>query len=110
MINQPGYLQQGFSLVEVLIATLLFSMTMIALLNYQQTLLTSVTMQQNHQQAWRIAFQQLDIYPNIEPKLLPSRWHSQLSVIKQRGSCRMIQATVIPDVGAKVELQRWFCD
>lgn len=110
MINCRGQLQQGFSLVEALIAALIFSITIIALLNYQQTLLTSVTMQQNHQKAWRIAFQQLDIYPDIEPNLLPDRWHSQLSVIKQSGSCRMIQATVVPDVGDKAELQRWFCD
>ncbi|MCD1125108.1 prepilin-type N-terminal cleavage/methylation domain-containing protein [Jinshanibacter sp. LJY008] len=105
--------QGGFSLLEVLISMLLFSITIMGLLSYQQVLLAQFNLYTDSQYAWRLAAQALDIYPDLieqEPKLKSGQWHLNILTAPMGNGCQKITAQVMMPGKQSVELEKWQCD
>lgn len=105
--------QGGFSLLEVLISMLLFSITIMGLLRYQQVLLAQFNFYTDSQYAWRLAAQALDIYPEAieqEPRLKSAQWHLNIQTSSMGDGCLKIIAQVIISATQGVELEKWQCD
>lgn len=106
--------QQGFSLPDVLLAVLLFSMTLLGLLRYQQVLLQQLTAHRHQQQAWLLAQSALEGYqwPQSVNSLslnLPQGWQHNWQQQSQGLGCQMVTVTVTPPLGKEARLTRWFC-
>ncbi|QBH98667.1 prepilin-type N-terminal cleavage/methylation domain-containing protein [Limnobaculum zhutongyuii] len=105
--------QGGFSLLEVLISMLLFSITIMGLLRYQQVLLAQFNLYSDSQYAWRLAAQALDLYPETieqEPRLKSGQWHLNIQTTSMGNGCMKIMAQVIIVGKSEVELEKWQCD
>ena len=102
----------GFSLLEVLIAMVLFSISLLGLLNYQQVLIAQFTHYANAQHAWRLANQALDIYPAAienEQKLQAGLWMLNVNAISMSSGCEKVIAQVTAPGNIDVTLVRWIC-
>ncbi|AWH89460.1 prepilin-type N-terminal cleavage/methylation domain-containing protein [Limnobaculum parvum] len=105
--------QRGFSLLEVLISMLLFSITIMGLLRYQQVLMAQFNLYADSQYAWRLAAQALDIYPETieqESKLQSGQWHLNMLTKSMGNGCLKITAQLIMAGKQGVELEKWQCD
>lgn len=98
----------GFGLIDVLVATLLFSVTLIGLMRYQQVLIFQFHYYAESQHSWRLAHQLLDIYPQSPPEL-PAGWHFSTIENQYSSLCKIRTAKVASPKGAKAELMRWHC-
>ena len=68
--------RNGFSLPEVLVAALLFSVSLLGLLQYYQVQLQSFQRQWHYRQAWVMAHQQLEAFAvigRLDAEPLPNR-------------------------------------
>lgn len=102
MWNERGR-QQGFSLVEMLFALLLFSLSYTALLHYQQALAQSFHWQWQQREAWRQAYQRLQ-------GKAPPDWQTQQRTHSGPPGCRRVTALVISPAGRRAELTQLYCD
>lgn len=100
----------GFSLIEVMIATLLFSIIMLGFINYQQALLNKHRYFANYLRANKIAFQLLDSYPYIPNEIIPSGWRYTITSKRYNAQCKMVVITVSAPNKQVVKQQRFFCD
>ncbi|AOR64289.1 prepilin-type N-terminal cleavage/methylation domain-containing protein [Pectobacterium wasabiae] len=111
--------QSGFSLLETLVAALLFAISLMGLLQYHQILQQSFQHQLQQRQAWRFAMQQLEAYEagmpyhpsepdNITP-LSSKNWQFSLSEQLQSGECRLVTVRVMTPRRYQATLNRWFC-
>ncbi|MBK5144605.1 prepilin-type N-terminal cleavage/methylation domain-containing protein [Budviciaceae bacterium BWR-B9] len=110
-LNMPR--QGGFSLLEVLISMLLFSITIMGLLRYQQVLLAQFNLYTDNQYAWRLAAQALEIYPELieqESKLKSGQWHLNVVTTSMGNGCQKMTAQVIMSGKQSVELEKWQCN
>jgi prepilin peptidase dependent protein C len=105
--------QQGFSLPEVLIAALLFAVSLLGLLQYQQVLLQAFQRQWQYRQAWSLAHQQLEIFSAGAEQnhaiSLPPNWHYQVETHQAQGSCQQCTVKIQTPLHQQVELSRWYC-
>nr|WP_255475403.1 MULTISPECIES: prepilin-type N-terminal cleavage/methylation domain-containing protein [unclassified Gilliamella] len=108
IVNNKNF--AGFSLIEVMIATLLFSIIMLGFINYQQTLLNKHRYFANNLRANKIAFQLLDSYPYTSHKIIPSGWQYKITNKIYNAQCKMVVITVSTPNKQVVKQQRFFCD
>ncbi|WP_159565877.1 type IV pilus modification PilV family protein [Budvicia diplopodorum] len=102
----------GFSLLEVLIAMVLFSISLLGLLRYQQVLLAQFSHYADAQYAWRLANQALDIYPAVidnEQKLLAGQWVLNVNAVAVLPGCEQVGAQVTAPGNIDVTLTRLIC-
>ncbi|XYQ55997.1 prepilin-type N-terminal cleavage/methylation domain-containing protein [Pectobacterium carotovorum] len=111
--------QSGFSLPETLVAALLFAVSLVGLLQYQQILQQSFQHQLQQRQAWRFAMQQLEAYEADMPyhpsdldniaSLASKNWQFSVSEQRQNAECRQVTARVMTPRRYQATLNRWFC-
>ncbi|OCG43765.1 hypothetical protein A9G35_09575 [Gilliamella sp. Choc5-1] len=100
----------GFSLIEVMITTLLFSIIMLGFINYQQALLNKHRYFANNLRANKIAFQLLDSYPYTNQQIIPSGWQYKITSKIYNTECKMVEITVSTPNKQIIKQQRFFCD
>lgn len=110
--------QQGFSLIEVLIAALLFAVSLLGLLQYHQVLLQVFQRQWQYQQAWSLAHQQLEIL-NASSELvdntidttlvLPAYWQREVKTDTTEPNCLRRTVKIQTPLRQQAELSRWYC-
>ncbi|WP_312046554.1 prepilin-type N-terminal cleavage/methylation domain-containing protein [Erwinia sp.] len=93
---------QGFSLPETLVALLLFSISSLALIQYQLALGRGFQLQQQQREAVRLARQRFEGYQ-------APGWQTTLEQQTLTGSCLLLTSRVISPVGAKAALSQLRC-
>ncbi|CNK88014.1 prepilin-type N-terminal cleavage/methylation domain-containing protein [Yersinia vastinensis] len=106
--------QQGFSLPEVLIAALFFTVSLLGLLQYHQALLQGFSALWQQRQAWSWLNQHIESgADNIPSKQLNSElapnWHYQQSMARVDGECTELNFTLTIPPTRRAKLSRWFC-
>ncbi|SQI36268.1 Tfp pilus assembly protein PilV [Leminorella richardii] len=107
-----AYRQQGFSLLETLIAMLLFAITVMGLMRYQQVLTAQFYHYADEQRAWGLAAQALEVYPTTidSEEVFPSgTWRINLIARQRDAYCQEIAAEVKGPHRVNVRLERLFC-
>ncbi|CAO97800.1 prepilin-type N-terminal cleavage/methylation domain-containing protein [Erwinia tasmaniensis] len=94
--------QQGFSLIETLFSLLLFSLSLSALMKYQQALGLGFQQQWQQREVWRQAFQRLHGNESMG-------WPSQLSSHSGPAGCRLLRAQVTSPAGRQATLTQLNC-
>ncbi|WP_380183974.1 prepilin-type N-terminal cleavage/methylation domain-containing protein [Kalamiella sp. sgz302252] len=94
--------QQGFSLPETLTALLLFSISSLALVQYQLALGRGFQLQLQQREAFRLAWQRFEGYqaPN---------WQTALQQTAIIDGCELLTSTVVSPAGAKASLSQLLC-
>jgi len=95
--------QQGFSLPETLIALLLFSISSLALTQYQLALGKAFQLQAQQREAVRLAWQRFEGYE-------APGWRTTLEQQTLTGSCTLFTAQAISPAGARARLSQLRCD
>lgn len=106
--------QQGFSLAEVLIAALLFAVSLLGLLQYHQVLLHSFQRQWQYRQAWSLAHQQLEVFAatgrtDAELLPLPPGWQREMRLNTPQAACQRLTVRIQTPQRQWAELHRWYC-
>ncbi|PLR47234.1 hypothetical protein CYR40_08860 [Chimaeribacter arupi] len=107
--------QQGFTLIEVLFAAMLFAVSLLGLLTYQQALTAGFDRQRQVQQAWRLAGQHLEAFSltGHQSGLLPAPQGWQLTISSASagapGGCRWASVTVTAPAQQQVTVRRLLC-
>ncbi|KFK92390.1 potassium:proton antiporter [Serratia sp. Ag1] len=106
--------QQGFSLPEVLIAALLFAVSLLGLLQYHQVLLQAFQRQWQYQQAWSLAHHQLEMFnagvlTQDNASALPANWQREIDTQVVEASCLRRTVKIQTSLRQQVELSRWYC-
>ncbi|QTF09610.1 potassium:proton antiporter [Brenneria izadpanahii] len=117
MLNETGgiqHRQNGFSLPETLAAALLFSVSLLGLLQYHEVLQQAFLHQWQQRQAWRLASQQLETYEaGMKYDAIIARsehgWRFNLQEQRQSAECRKVTVTAITPRRYQAQLTRWFC-
>ncbi|WP_392566976.1 prepilin-type N-terminal cleavage/methylation domain-containing protein [Utexia brackfieldae] len=108
MTNNSLSAQAGISTVEFLVAIMLFSIIVIALVQFQENLQRLWLQQNSLLDAERLAFKQLEIYPDQLP-YDATRWHYQHQITAYSADCDLIQVTFIHIQGYQSRQQRLIC-
>lgn len=95
--------QQGFSLVEILFSLLLFSLSYMALLHFQQALGQGFHWQWQQRDAWREAFQRLQGKETAD-------WQTQQQSRSGPQGCQLVTVQVISPAGRRAELTQLQCN
>ncbi|MFP1878449.1 prepilin-type N-terminal cleavage/methylation domain-containing protein [Lonsdalea quercina] len=106
--------QSGFSLLETLIAAVLFSVSLTGLLQYHLILQRSLQYQWQQRQAWRWVNEQLEAQDAGVPvqtvtASLPEGWTSSLNVQPYGPQCQRVTAAVVTPRHYTASLTRWLC-
>ncbi|MFP1980737.1 prepilin-type N-terminal cleavage/methylation domain-containing protein [Lonsdalea quercina] len=106
--------QSGFSLLETLIAAVLFSVSLTGLLQYHLILQRSLQYQWQQRQAWRWVNEQLEAQDAGVPvqtvtASLPEGWTSSLNVQAYGPQCQRVTAAVVTPRHYSASLTRWLC-
>ncbi|GKX58793.1 prepilin-type N-terminal cleavage/methylation domain-containing protein [Leminorella grimontii] len=104
--------QEGFSLIETLVAMLLFSVTVLGLMHYQQALTSQFYHYANEQKAWRLAAQALELYPisvDEDAVLKAAGWRFSVADRWLDERCDEVTAEVSGPGRVSVSLERLFC-
>ena len=106
--------QLGFSLLETLIAALFFSVSLLGLLQYHQSLLQGFSSLWQQRQAWSSLHQHID---RIELRMFDeslitgtiSNGIYRQSIGRIDGECTELNFTLAGQYRRQPELSRWFC-
>ncbi|CFQ61580.1 prepilin peptidase dependent protein C [Yersinia frederiksenii] len=106
--------QQGFSLPEVLIAALFFTVSLLGLLQYHQALLQGFSSLWQQRQAWSLLNQHIESGGDKRPTAssisgAKSHWRYQQFMTKADGECTEFNFTLVIRPKQQAELSRWFC-
>ncbi|ATA20832.1 prepilin peptidase dependent protein C [Gibbsiella quercinecans] len=111
--NGRASTQRGFSLLEVLVAALLFAVSLLGLLQYQQVLLQGFQRQWQYRQAWALAHRQLESVAasgqteNAAP--LPAGWQADMQRVIVDPPCQRVVVRIRTPLRQEAALSRWFC-
>jgi prepilin peptidase dependent protein C len=104
-------MQKGFSLPEALIATLLLSVSLLALLQYYQSLSDGFIRQWQFKQAKSEAHGQLEVYAaSGKGYPLAAGWQNQITRTNRLGGCQSVVAQVQAPAGYLARGARILCD
>lgn len=96
--------QEGFSLVETLLAMLLMVMVVTALSGYHRALSNGMMQQRQYRQLWRLGWQQTQ----LQPPPLPEGWTvSRTQTMRQ--TCTRISITITSPTGRQGSMTRLHC-
>jgi len=107
--------QRGFTLIEVLFAAMLFAVSLLGLLTYQQALMAGFDRQRQVQQAWRLAGQHVDALSltGRQSGLLPPPRGWQLTTgmtsAAAPAGCRWATVTITAPALQQVTVRRLLC-
>lgn len=106
--------QRGVTLPEVLFAALLFSLTLLGLLRYQQVLLQSFQQQWQLRQAWELAHQRLEAFSlqrdgDNSHWPMENQWQMWLTRQSLTAECEKVSVTVVTPMRQQAQLSRWVC-
>ncbi|WP_304164070.1 prepilin-type N-terminal cleavage/methylation domain-containing protein [Lonsdalea britannica] len=106
--------QSGFSLLETLIAAVLFAVSLTGLLQYHLILQRSLQYQWQQRQAWRWVNEQLEAQDAGVPvhtvtASLPEGWTSSINVQPYGPQCQRVTAAVVTPRQYSASLTRWLC-
>lgn len=96
--------QRGFSLMEVVIALILFVLVINVLLNYQRVIGEGLVQQWQYRTIWRLANQQTEIDP---PPI--EAGFSVIRKVSPDGNCLWIEITITSKSGRRGQLSRLHC-
>lgn len=99
----------GFSLVEVLFATLLFSIVILGLAHYQQSIIRQHEQFYQRLQANQIAFQLLESYPHFASHLVPRSWQYEVSTTNYTSQCQWVLISIILPNNQRIQQKRLIC-
>lgn len=108
IVNKPSI--NGFGVIEIMIAILLFSIILLGFINYQQRLLHKHRHWLSTRQANQIAFQLLESYPQITEHRLPAEWSYNINSLSINSHCKMVFVSITLQQQKKIQQQRLFCD
>lgn len=95
--------QQGFSLIEVLVGLLIFSLSLTALLQYQRALGQGFVKQWHQRMAWHVAAQCIEGHK-------VDGWQTQLQVQEGPANCQLLSAQVYRTLGTEARLNTLRCN
>lgn len=107
MNNTPS---NGFSLIEVMVATLLFSIMLLGFINYQQVIVKQYHFLSNRLKADKIAFALLDSYPQNADKIIPKGWRYAIQTQPLNTQCKMVLVIITIPNEKEIQQQRLFCN
>jgi prepilin peptidase dependent protein C len=98
-------------LPEVLIAALLFAVSLFGLLQYHQVLLQGFQRQWQYRQAWTLAHLQLEHFAASGEKEsnVPPGWQQEIQLHTIDVSCQRLMITIQTPQRQQAQLSRWFC-
>ncbi|KFA59626.1 hypothetical protein A9G34_08050 [Gilliamella sp. Choc4-2] len=100
----------GLSLIEIMIASLLFAIVLLGLTKYQQIMLKKYHFFTNRLQAAQIAFQLLDSYPQTADYLVPSDWQYNIKITPYNNQCKLIIVKITTPYKKQTQQQRLICN
>ena len=103
-MSAPLNRQSGFSLPEVMLAMVLMIISVTALSGYQRVLMNSILVRNQHQQLWRHAWQQTQLYAFSTPV----NWQVKRMQTTQAG-CVSISVTLSSPLGRQGQMRRLHC-
>lgn len=109
LIVMNDHKQSGIALLEVLIAILILSISLLSLVKLQTILVTHLERTNQQLNAQHFAFQILDIYPQHLPPIMPVGWQYQLLKTQEEQNCIIVKVIVQPPLGKQVAQERWYC-
>lgn len=95
--------QAGFSLIETLVAMLLFAVASLGLLHYQQRLAQGFMAQWQQREAWRLAVLRFEGYEK-------PGWSSQFRQLAGPDGCRWLIADVRSPLQRQATIRQLRCD
>ncbi len=108
--------EQGFSLLELVVVALFFSVALTGILQYHHVLLRTFHHHWQTRQAWSLAQQCLDIFfisgddaVVIDLIKFESGCQRNITFGAVLAECQEITATIITPQKHKAELSRWYC-
>ncbi|WP_261368872.1 prepilin-type N-terminal cleavage/methylation domain-containing protein [Yersinia rohdei] len=106
--------QRGFSLPEVLIAMLFFSVSLLGLLQYHQALLQGFSSLWQQRQAWSVLNQHIDSGGDELPSEpltsgMKGNWQYHQIMTQVDGECAEFSFTLKIRAKQSADLSRWFC-
>ncbi|PEH55090.1 prepilin-type N-terminal cleavage/methylation domain-containing protein [Yersinia kristensenii] len=108
-----SHFQQGFSLPEVLIAALFFSVSLLGLLQYHQALLQGFSSLWQQRQAWSLLNQHIESSSGESAKAFPAgmkpNWRYNQFINRIDGECTEFTFILKMHSKQQAELSRWFC-
>lgn len=96
--------QQGFSIVEVLLAMMLMVIVVTALAGYHRVLASRFVALEQYRQVWRQVWNQ----SQLTPAELPGGWQVNRMQTTQAG-CVSISVTLISPLGRRGQMTRLHC-
>ncbi|PHM36674.1 precorrin-2 dehydrogenase [Xenorhabdus innexi] len=114
-INQRNNRQSGISLPEVMVASVLFAVSLLGLMRYHQALSS------NFQQYWlqlkavKLAHEQLERYEQSEGRIIRDEtapqqgWKTEFQQQFESSGCNRITVSVTKSYNPSGKLERWFC-
>ncbi|PLR29667.1 prepilin-type cleavage/methylation domain-containing protein [Chimaeribacter coloradensis] len=107
--------QRGFTLIEVLFAAMLFALSLLGLLTYQQALTAGFERQRQVQKAWRQVGDRLEAFSltgrrsGVFPAAAGGEVTITVTAAGAPGNCRWATATAAAPAQQQVTLRRLLC-